>query len=420
MPYFCGVKGCGNKVCLTKNNPNIAYHRFPNDPERLTEWIRFCGWHEGWQPQRNQGICSIHFDDSCYDERYKIRSEVIGAKFRRQLKVDAIPGDGTSFGIFDYSNNYCKSSKRRRLQASAMTRKKKTSTENIEITTIKDSSDEDEVEGKMCKICQSALLPEAKYLLQHALDGKSYKDIIQETLNVPVFYDDDENMRICEKCSNFIEDLSSFVKLCRENLAKIIVKRPLQKKVEIQLSEEEEDCYDYDTASLEEEIPDSNPDEKESIIQDISIIHELRNETNETMRTEMLDPLHIDMGPSSTSDPNVSKITNSDEPFALIEPTQLTTQEYTCKHCDFQTDQQEYLLLHVRDMHTDKRPYGCTVCSSTFSNAVNHCLHFQQHKTKGEAKVHVIKCVYCGILITKATVFERHLANTHPGEAVTV
>ncbi|XP_055543848.1 THAP domain-containing protein 5-like isoform X2 [Wyeomyia smithii] len=96
MPYFCAVSGCHNKV---SRNPKIAYHYFPRNPEQLKHWIKFCGWGESWVPQRNQGICAVHFTDDDYDDRYQKRHELIGAKMRRNLKANALPSIGRSSTI---------------------------------------------------------------------------------------------------------------------------------------------------------------------------------------------------------------------------------------------------------------------------------------------------------------------------------
>ncbi|XP_055641591.1 zinc finger protein 479-like isoform X2 [Toxorhynchites rutilus septentrionalis] len=91
MPYYCAVKGCGNNMFITKGNPDIAYHTFPRNPDRLRRWIVFCGHSETWKPQKNQGICTRHFDRSCYDELYEKRRQLIGARRLRMLLPDAIP-----------------------------------------------------------------------------------------------------------------------------------------------------------------------------------------------------------------------------------------------------------------------------------------------------------------------------------------
>lgn len=78
------------------------------------------------------------------------------------------------------------------------------------------------------------------------------------------------------------------------------------------------------------------------------------------------------------------------------------------------------LLHHVRATHTDKRPYGCTVCDNTTCNDSNHYIHFQRHKRKGESNEYQIKCAYCGMIFQKDAVFEMHLIEGHPEEAVIV
>lgn len=51
----------------------------------MEAWIRFCGHKSEWKPQKNQGICSEHFEPESYDSRYQTRHDVIGAKLVRHL-----------------------------------------------------------------------------------------------------------------------------------------------------------------------------------------------------------------------------------------------------------------------------------------------------------------------------------------------
>lgn len=80
MPYFCAVLGCDKN-----RNSNVVIHNFPRNSEQAKYWIKFCGREARWVPQKNQGICSIHFNDDNYDQRYQMRQELIGAKMRRTL-----------------------------------------------------------------------------------------------------------------------------------------------------------------------------------------------------------------------------------------------------------------------------------------------------------------------------------------------
>ncbi|XP_053684987.1 THAP domain-containing protein 1-like [Sabethes cyaneus] len=98
MPSFCAVSGCNNKA---SRNPDVVYHNFPRNPERLKHWVKFCGRKEGWIPQKNQGICSSHFTDDSYDNGYKLRPILIGAKVRRTLRTNALPGEANSSDLVE-------------------------------------------------------------------------------------------------------------------------------------------------------------------------------------------------------------------------------------------------------------------------------------------------------------------------------
>ncbi|XP_062562678.1 zinc finger protein 91-like isoform X2 [Armigeres subalbatus] len=83
MPSLCAVNGC--KIA---NQPDVIVHQFPGDQPRLDSWIAFCGRDSGWSPQKNQGICSVHFPNSSYDDGQRNRRKT---KIPHQLVVNAIP-----------------------------------------------------------------------------------------------------------------------------------------------------------------------------------------------------------------------------------------------------------------------------------------------------------------------------------------
>lgn len=159
-------------------------------------------------------------------------------------------------------------------------------------------------------------------------------------------------MRVCGKCSKFIEELYPFVKLCRENLAQIIDKPP-QKEF---LLSDEESCYDYDTVSLREEIPDPKHLNTESMIQEISIVHELRYD--ETVQSEMLDPLDLDTFPSNSNDESVKR------DLKLLKKSQ-SDASVKCNVCGKIYTNDRQLQVHM-NLHTKQIEYPCQYCDRVF------------------------------------------------------
>ena len=81
------------------NSPsNIKYFDLPKNQLRKQQWLDII------KPvvklnQRNK-ICEQHFSDSSYEKDYK--SELLGLKPNKKLKVDAVP----SLNLFKFTHNY--------------------------------------------------------------------------------------------------------------------------------------------------------------------------------------------------------------------------------------------------------------------------------------------------------------------------
>ncbi|CAF4943838.1 unnamed protein product [Pieris macdunnoughi] len=62
----CNVYGCKNRT--ERNQPNITFHRFPNNPQLKDAWIK-CTRRINWNPKSHSRICSKHFDPSCFQQK---------------------------------------------------------------------------------------------------------------------------------------------------------------------------------------------------------------------------------------------------------------------------------------------------------------------------------------------------------------
>ncbi|KAL0821356.1 hypothetical protein ABMA28_005945 [Loxostege sticticalis] len=77
----CAILSCKNSTKnVGRNNGNVSFHRFPNDPRIKEKWIDATG-QKNWFPTKFSTICSIHFNDGSFAETNK----------NRRLITDAIP-----------------------------------------------------------------------------------------------------------------------------------------------------------------------------------------------------------------------------------------------------------------------------------------------------------------------------------------
>lgn len=76
------MNGCANKFSLTGT---LVVHNFPKKADQKEAWIRFCGRDGKWIPQKNQGVCSEHFEPACYDQVYLVRRDEINPKLVKRL-----------------------------------------------------------------------------------------------------------------------------------------------------------------------------------------------------------------------------------------------------------------------------------------------------------------------------------------------
>nr|XP_019554436.2 zinc finger protein 675-like [Aedes albopictus] len=480
MILFCAVKGCLNKFCNTKGSSEISYHKFPNHPERLKKWIRFCGWNDGWKPRHNQGICSRHFEPSCFGGQFKRR---------RKLKTTAIPSMDAVTSVVDsvQSKENC-NGKNEEINEYQVYGNPRDITVTEEYAKNECNSYQPDAEFEvaqaldinLCRICRSVLLADAKSLVAQAVAGKSYGDIIVEMLNIPVPCNNDENLRICQKCSCLIEDIHSFANLCRESLTQMLdsshvntvnateieEQDVMEKGAILEIEIEPVDCQ-ADVAQLDPLSEFAKVKSKQCDICGVFIKQDLqlhkKTHFNVSVKCEVCGKIysnarqlqvHMNIHTKNIPYPcqycdkifyvwrsqkdheqtHLDKINNvehrctkCDNVYATKKQLEvhfklkhLGIRKYDCKQCNFKTNQKDRLLHHVRATHTDKRPYGCTVCDNTTCNDSNHYIHFQRHKRKGESNEYQIKCAYCGMIFQKDAVFEMHLIEGHPEEAVIV
>ncbi|KAL0902132.1 hypothetical protein ABMA27_000076 [Loxostege sticticalis] len=69
----CAILSCKNSTKnVGRNNGNVSFHRFPNDPSIKEKWIDATG-QKNWFPTKFTTICSIHFNDGSFAETNKNR-----------------------------------------------------------------------------------------------------------------------------------------------------------------------------------------------------------------------------------------------------------------------------------------------------------------------------------------------------------
>ncbi|XP_073946371.1 uncharacterized protein isoform X2 [Choristoneura fumiferana] len=69
----CVMRKCHNNTRRCKKADGIGYHNFPRNPILRQKWIAATG-RKNWVPSKYSTICSIHFEDSCFIKKKKIRT----------------------------------------------------------------------------------------------------------------------------------------------------------------------------------------------------------------------------------------------------------------------------------------------------------------------------------------------------------
>ncbi|ESO98018.1 hypothetical protein LOTGIDRAFT_60011, partial [Lottia gigantea] len=79
MPRRCVVGGCSNEKV---EYLNISIHLFPSEPKLRRIWEKNVqNTRVDWSATKWSNICSVHFNEDCFDSR----------PMKRVLKPDAVP-----------------------------------------------------------------------------------------------------------------------------------------------------------------------------------------------------------------------------------------------------------------------------------------------------------------------------------------
>ena len=89
---YCSCYGPNDTSCSnTSYTEGISMHLFPaNNPVIRQKWIDFVSIHRpGFQPSRFSAVCSGHFEDSCYHQRFINNfPELEGHSGKRKKRLD--------------------------------------------------------------------------------------------------------------------------------------------------------------------------------------------------------------------------------------------------------------------------------------------------------------------------------------------
>ncbi|XP_062550853.1 zinc finger and SCAN domain-containing protein 31-like isoform X2 [Armigeres subalbatus] len=379
MQRSCSVKGCPNKFNTSGDNSGITYHKFPKDPDYLGNWVRFCGWRDTWKPWRNDSICSAHFEEFLFDDFMDDR--LLKSDETGEENVCSTPADDITLESDEFE---CKSNPFEMRYGEALTWEKVN-----------------------CKICQSELQPGVKYLLEDVVGGNSYKDIIEETLNITVCYEIGEHLWICNTCSKFIEDLYSFVKVCRQSLSLSLNK--IKENSNSALIDNEH-CTAHGTNVLENHI---------SVQQDVADMT-----ISEPIEVESIDDSHIRNEESIQHDPvlevsptdNSQVSTQSDISGVPVKhDTKLQRKTHTntpiiCDVCGKMYANSRQLHVHM-NWHTKRIKYACQYCDKVFYIWKYRKIHERSHINSD-----AFSCKECNSSFSNQRLLDCHIKVEHKGK----
>ena len=89
MPY-CSAYGCN--TCSYRCG-ELSFFSFPKETVVLKQWIKKCG-RTGWNPTKYSTLCSVHFEEDCFEEDmyHKLMGQDPTKRRRRRLlKPGAVP-----------------------------------------------------------------------------------------------------------------------------------------------------------------------------------------------------------------------------------------------------------------------------------------------------------------------------------------
>ncbi|XP_062550849.1 zinc finger protein 33B-like isoform X2 [Armigeres subalbatus] len=399
MQRSCSVKGCPNKFNTSGDSSGITYHKFPKDPDYLGNWVRFCGWRDTWKPWRKDFICSVHFEEFLFD----------GFMDDRLLK-----SDGRKLNNYLFVKQYSVISKCIL----------ETSRDNVCLTPADDITlESDEFECKTntfemeygealtwdkinCKICQSELQPGVKYLLEDVVDGDSYKDIIEDTLNITVCYEIGEHLWICNKCSKFIEDLYSFVNVCRQSLCQTL--KGLKKNSN-SASIKNEHCTDHRTNVLKNDIS------AQQDMADMTISEQIKVEPIDDTHTRNEESVQCD--PVSEASPTKNSKVSTQSGISGIHVKNVP-KRYKRKHpntpvsCDLCG--KVYANIRIRHLHmnehTKRIKYPCRYCDRMF--------YAWKYRKQHERSHYDHSCKECNRSFSTKRQLNYHVKVSHDGRSL--
>uniref|UniRef100_A0A8C5PNA0 THAP-type domain-containing protein n=1 Tax=Leptobrachium leishanense TaxID=445787 RepID=A0A8C5PNA0_9ANUR len=100
MPVSCAASGCKSRYTLEARKKGITFHRFPrSNPILLDKWRiamkRATSTGELWMPSRYQRLCSLHFQQNCFDttgQTKRLRDDVIPSifNFPKDLQMEML------------------------------------------------------------------------------------------------------------------------------------------------------------------------------------------------------------------------------------------------------------------------------------------------------------------------------------------
>ena len=112
---YC-VAGAPNDVSCKNNThtPGVSMHNFPRDDVLRQKWTRFVRrHHKDFTPSKSSALCSVHFEDSCYEH---LPLALVGESGNAlQLKRNLIKGSVPTRDTVLPSSSPLTSRKRRRV-----------------------------------------------------------------------------------------------------------------------------------------------------------------------------------------------------------------------------------------------------------------------------------------------------------------
>ena len=88
------VAGRPNKTSCTNTTytEGVSMHYFPSDENVKQAWVKFVHRHrKDFIPSKSSSLCSVHFEDSCFERRAAVLSGESEIKFKRFLINGSVP-----------------------------------------------------------------------------------------------------------------------------------------------------------------------------------------------------------------------------------------------------------------------------------------------------------------------------------------